>query len=286
MGWACRRIRSGDTVTVRPQRSHLGYYAIRDADFGVPAPDGLGVVLDLRAVEFIWPFGLVFLEWYLRDLLARGAESVGVHVPSLDVGNYLVRMHLLSAFEDEDRVSFDVPLDQLRETDQRDALVELERFEVAHDDAVEELGLRLVRIVVEKLGDQASFEPLFLTISEVLSNIEVHSGANGGTVAVQRYSDRVCIAFGDAGVGIPAKLSSHFPDESDSRIIAKALEPEVSSRPGGGGLGLTHLADLVSEREGHMTIHSASGQVEVTRSGVDRREGCCPVQGTLVEVGL
>lgn len=269
-----------------PRQRHLGYYTIQDADFEVPEADEVRLVLDLEAVEFVWPFGLVFLEWYVRDLLGRGAESVEVRVPSLDVGNYVVRMRLLSAFEDEERVQFTVPVERLQETDQRTALVELERFEVTHDDAVEELAHRLVRVIVEKLGDRASLEPLFLTISEVLSNIEVHSGTDGGTVAVQSYRDRVCLAFGDAGVGIPARLSSRFPGASDGRIIEHALEPQVSSRVGLGGMGLTHLADLVRERNGRMTIHSATGQVAVTRGEVSRQEDCCLIAGTLVEVEL
>jgi len=272
-------------VTVRP-RTPLGCYALQDPDFHVESPEGTSVLVDLSSVSFVYPFGLVFLDWYIRDLFSRGARSVEVRVPSEDVGNYLVRMRLVSAFEDDERARFDVPWETVRERDRRDVLVELERFRVLNDDEVEELASRLVRVITEMPGPGVGFEPLFLTVCEAISNVEVHSGEEGGTVAVQRYRDSVCLAFADAGVGIPARLGSQFPGESPGSVIAHAVEPGVSSRVGGGGMGLAELADLVTDEGERLTIHSDSGQIAVTPEGIQRVEGCCPIRGTLLEVQL
>lgn len=286
MGWACRRLTEGDRVTLRVLHRHLGYNAVRDSDFHVPSPEGATVVVDLADVRFVWPFGLVFLEWYIQDLLRRGAEAVEVRVPSLEVGSYLVRMRILAAFEGEDRVRFDVPMDVEREQDGADVLVEFERFRVPDADTVEALAERLVRVVVGRTDLGVGYGPLFLTVSEIIGNVHAHSGREGGTVAAQTYDERVCLAFGDAGVGIPEKLASRYPRKPPSALIERALEPGISTRTGGDGMGLADLSELIGERGHRLVLHSATGQVAVTPEGTWRRGGCCPVRGTLVEVEM
>lgn len=95
------------------------------------------VVLDLRLVTFVEPFGLVYLYWFVRSVIDRGAERVTVLLPdSSDVRNYLIRMHLPQALAATGPVRFRPTLPDLavRERDLTDRLVELTAFTVENDD--------------------------------------------------------------------------------------------------------------------------------------------------------
>jgi hypothetical protein len=92
------------------------------------------------------------------------------------------------------------------------------------------------------------------------------------------------MAFGDGGIGIPAALHGLGGGRSDAEMIEFALQERVSSRPGGGGLGLTELARAVRAFGRHMVIRSGHGQVVVTPREQSRRTVGDRLPGTLVEI--
>jgi hypothetical protein len=206
-----------------------------------------------------------------------------------DISNYLVRMRLPDAFESDDRIRFhNVP--QVRERDLPGRLVELTSLQVDNDDEVEEQTSRLMEVILTQRPDLRSRHgELSVTISELLSNIQVHSQTREAALAVQAYPQQgsVVLAFGDGGIGIPGALKPHLGEDlSDVQVIARALEPGTTSRRGLGGMGLTELADIVAEGGEYMAIRSGNGHLVVASEGRREEEACHPLPGTLVEVSL
>lgn len=254
------------------------------------------VGLNLRRVEFVTSFGLVFLYWYIRDLVDnRDVREVVVAEPDdPDVANYLLRMRLPQAFRDFDRVQVpELEERSIRRRDLSDQLVELETFRVDHDNEVHRKARRLMEVVLEQ-SDMASGRKgeLWLTFSEVLSNIQVHSETREAALVVQTYRTGLHLAFGDGGVGIPTKMTGHpaLPENpSDAQIIRTAMERTVTSRSDLGGTGLSDLREIAVE-SGSLAIRSGDGQVEVTEvqggPSDQLRSDCEDLQGTLVGVQL
>jgi len=248
---------------------------------------GCPVTIDLRHIKFIEPFGIIYLYWLIDYLLSENASRVIVEV-SGDVRNYLVRMDVPKAFEGNPRVEFkpDLHLIRLFRRDLKDRLVELQTFHLNNDDDVEDLTGKVMDVIKSRKNDIEDLHYcLYLSISELLSNIEVHSGSKIGTLVVQSYDSRVYIAIGDGGIGIPNKLRNQKPEWSDAELIEYALQPQVSSRPGrGGGMGLTILSDAVKKSGTRMVIRSGCGHVFVAKDKKARRNDCAPLPGTIVEV--
>ncbi|HUP00427.1 MAG TPA: ATP-binding protein [Gemmatimonadota bacterium] len=241
----------------------------------------------MNHVEFIEPFGLIYLYWLIRDLLDRGASKVLVELPdSLDVRNYLVRMHFPAAVSDLP-VGFRPPIEQLQlsERDLADKLLEVSIFELKNDDQVEDLTQRIFETIVMRGKDlEISGEYLRLGLGELLSNIESHSQSREAIVTVQRYNQRVQIAVGDGGIGIPAALEGRLGTLSDAEMVLRALDPHVSSRIGRGGLGLPMIVEAVREHGGYLGIRSGAAHVYAGDRGISARESCSPLPGTLVEI--
>lgn len=243
--------------------------------------------VDLQKVEFIEPFGFVYLYWLIQDLLGRGATEILVVAPrSEDVRNYVVRMHFPEAVDDP-RVSFypDLQVRRVRERDLEDRLVEFRRFTVENDDRVRSHTADILETILTR-GGPFSVETRILRtgLVELISNIEVHSETREGVLAVQRYGRMVRIALGDGGIGIPSALRSSVGSLEDDRMVLRALEPLVSSRPGRGGMGLPSIVEAVQENRGCVAIRSGTAHVTVTHLGTIARNDCSQIQGTQVEI--
>lgn len=253
-----------------------------------PLSDDLGryISIHLEDLNFVEPFGLIYLFWYLRWIGGRASDLQVVLPQNRDILTYLKRMHLPESVDDMHQVSFIPRIDSwmISEADLPGQLVELEIFEVSDDDAVYELAGKTVEIILSRDRDvRVSNELLHLTLTEVISNIEVHSGTRIGALAVQRYGDRVHMAFGDGGVGIPSALRSAGLEGTDRELVEEALREHVTSRRGGGGMGLTDLAHAVRRAGSHMDVRSGQGHVRIGRGGFSR-DDCGALPGTMIEV--
>lgn len=248
------------------------------------------VVLDLRNVRFIEPFGIIYLFWMVGTLLNRGAERVTIMPPdSEDVRNYLVRMHFPQLFSDETRVRFrpvDIANRRVRERNLSERLVEATRFALENDDEVRALTASVMETILSQAGElSVETRRLRLGIVELLSNVEVHSQTGSGLLTVQTYAGgRVQIAIGDGGIGIPAALRDVVGDLPDDQTIRCALERNVSSRVGRGGLGLPSIVEEVEATDGYMVIRSGCAQVKVGSGEVSSRNDCTPILGTQIEI--
>lgn len=258
--------------------------------------DGRRVGLNLRSVSFVTPFGLVFLYWYVRDLVDnRGVREIVVAEPQDDgVATYLLRMRFPHAFRDDDRVQMPELEDRsINRRDRSTELVELETLHVDHDNEVHRQAERLIEVILaqSEVASERKYE-VWYTLSEVLSNIQVHSETREAALAVQSYRNGLELAFGDGGVGIPSKMAGHpaLPDDpTDADIIRTAMERTVTSRRDLGGTGLSDLREIAVEA-GRLAIRSGDGEVEVTEiqnGPSDRlRSNCGDLRGTLVGVRL
>lgn len=258
--------------------------------------DGRRIGLNLRGLDWVSPFGLIFLYWYIRDLVDRhDVEKVIVAEPAnSDVANYLCRMHVPEAFADDHHVDMkELEERSIRERDLSSQLVELETLRVDHDKEVHRQTERLMEVILRQADvADARKDDLWLTLAEVLSNIQVHSGTQKAALAVQSYENKLRLAFGDGGAGIPARLGDHeeVPENpTDADIIRTAMKRTVTSRPDMGGTGLSDLREIALD-SGSLAIRSGDGQVRVYESDGqprdDHRTDCGRISGTLVGVVL
>ncbi|MGH7476578.1 MAG: ATP-binding protein [Longimicrobiales bacterium] len=257
---------------------------------------GKTVVLDLTRLQFVEPFGLVYLYLYVRRLLTLGAQAVELHIPRWGgVGTYLRRMELCDLVEQDPRVRVLPRRGISFRSDLRDRLIELSVHPLEHEDDAYQLAQQLLDLAIYDRREDLKHlqEILEFSLSEVIANAVVHSSRAAGPrnviVAAQTYEEsRVSLAIADEGIGIPERLRLHGIVEAplpDVDAIQKALEPMISTRPGGGGMGLTTLSDRVREIGQHLTIRSGRGQVTVLRGGKNNRQGTCdPLPGTIVEI--
>lgn len=127
-------------------------------------------------------------------------------------------------------------------------------------------------------------------VSELCNNIKDHS-QDWGLATVQLYRDRsgrrfVSIGVADLGVGIRHSLSQHRPDVANwphQQAIEQALSG-LSSRPAGGGLGLSSVREIVRRCAGHLAVRSGDAKVQVTAGKTTKALRVAHFAGT--QVGL
>lgn len=281
---------SGHTTTLRLDVERLAYDTtarlVPDASY----VRGRLVRIELDAIRFVEPFGLVFLYMYAEHLLQLGAEEVEIVIPRGDVGIYLQRMELTDRLAKNPRIRIRQrqPLFAMRRNDLRYRLVELQVAHVDKDDEGEALAERILDVMLQKHTKEmsASTEQLELTLVEMIGNVAVHSGREEVILAAQTYQNRVSIAIADVGIGIPARLrkSGIYTGGEDHVAIETALRPGVSTRVGGGGYGLTTLSAEVQKNGHRLTIRSGKGQISLDRYRRARSDRLRPLPGTIVEV--
>lgn len=256
---------------------------------GSPAPSF--ATLDLTRCGFFSPFGLTWCYWALRHLSELPLGVSVVCPQDLDVRQYLARMDFLSALQRIRgcEVKFDPSGVSLGRNHVPGRLVEFRLVELPDDDAVNAAAEALVMAILEADSTLISqSEDLALTISEVLSNTQVHSHTAWASVVAQRFprQNLLRLAFGDGGRGIPAALEPQFPEFSHAERIHKALERGVTSRLGHGGMGLSEIRELVSERVGAaLSLRSRGGSVRC-RTSAEHVLPAADFPGTVVEVVL
>lgn len=279
-------------MVITPSARTLGHTSTRT--FVPDDPDALrgeAVALDLRSIRFVRPFGLVFLFWYVRWLLDEveaARADVVLDRSNRDLCNYLKRMKVPDVFGELPVTIYPIQDLELHERELSTSLVELKSFRVDDDNAVERRTAETLEVVLHQRPDLGSrSEQLWLIVSELLSNIHVHSRTREAAIAVQAYRDRVEVALGDAGIGVAAALRNHVETlRSDGAYLRKALEPGVTSRPGGGGYGLTQLLEVVQASGGRIVMRSGKGELVASPGEIEATNTCRALPGTLLEIEL
>lgn len=147
-------------------------------------------------------------------------------------------------------------LDEVFETSSRivnnRTLLELTELD-ANDHSSCESCVELVRERAGAAIDNTRVANEFTTVAaEVIGNIEEWSEARiRGIAAIQRYSNRIAISIGDAGLGILGSLRKNVDlgDQSDNEVLGRVFTDGLSSRgTPGSGAGLRKCGAISARR--------------------------------------
>jgi signal transduction histidine kinase len=148
----------------------------------------------------------------------------------------------------QDRLAL-VRVGQLVRTPQ-DLGVAIQDWATAWQDLAVASGVRLQVEGVEPLG-QVAFHPttLYRALLNLVQNA-LDAMEPGGTLSVrgQATATQVQLHVQDTGVGIPAAQR------------ARIFEPLYTTKPGGSGLGLYIVQEIMAAHAGHVTVASEEGQ--------------------------
>jgi len=210
------------------------------------------LTVDLAALTFIEPAGLVSVAVIIEDAVAAGREVTFRPPKDEDLAGYLARMRM---GEHLDFLGVGHTLPQVHERRAGHRLVELRRFD-GHD-GLEALIETLIRTHVDDRPEL--IQPLYTALDEIAVNVLEHSGRSHGLVAMQRYDKRNDIAFaiGDSGVGLRARLSTVHPVQDDRLAVVRAAQTHVSTidQPGR-GRGIRRVIDLTGAHQGSVRLVS------------------------------
>jgi hypothetical protein len=218
------------------------------------------IVVDLSVVSFVVPTFLLRLRAFIDFNLGCG-RRVEVGAPrNRHVANYLSRMQISAGLPSE--VFPDLP--SVRTSEQGDVLVPITCLKSDID--VEEMGARLYTLFQgHSEEDVAVFaDALQEGFTELCGN-GVEHGQNdlGCYLAAQRYrggNRRTVLSIGDLGIGVPEHMRRIYGDESDRRMLRKALEEGATgtgdSHRGNGIPSVIEEARNAQIRHALLEIHS------------------------------
>lgn len=216
-------------------------------------------VLDMGAIGFVRPYGVVALVSAARCLSKRSGRAVCLsNIPS-EVHSYLHRMNLFQVGGAWLRCSDHLDDEWLR-SDYTANLLELTT--IGRTDDVETAVARARRIFSQWLAIPNLGE-LCIVLSELCANIYQHSGDPFGCVLIQKYGPSrgrvtVDLAVGDLGCGIRQSLSRRHGAIAQGTIgyLREALSGKSARRSGRGGLGLRRVEQVVASSGGYLWLRS------------------------------
>ena len=237
------------------------------------------VVIDLGALRFIDPYGLVAL-----CLMGRYARTVVQRVcfrvpPAVPLRRYLGRVRFDKAIEGVELEGPELLVDQDREKVDSESLLELTRIQAQADveSLLGHIGLRVEAILAEELLYTAvEINQFKNVIAELCHNILDHS-MNWGYVTAQRYVDPrlrkkyVVIGVGDLGIGIKKSLSQRHDvsDWTHGAAIKNSLKQNFS-RDDNRGLGLYIVNQICNRYRG--SLHMRTGDTRLYIRGRNQSE--------------
>lgn len=246
-----------------------------------------GSLVDLSAATFVDAYGLVGAAATLMSARERGRPA-RLRVPAdTSVAAYLARMHFQRALTGHGIVA-DHALPEVVEHDQTGNLLELTGFRTVRD--AEQLG-ELVFARLEGQADPQVVAALYEAVVELANNAAEHAGTTyGAFAAAQTYKrgtpdERLVLAVGDGGIGIPESVRRQHPGVEDVRALDLGLTRDVSGTGvRGRGQGLAETIELTRRLRGRVRVRSGAAsavstdQVEITAAP--------PFFGTVVGVRL
>jgi signal transduction histidine kinase len=259
---------SFDNVLLR-QLSAL-YRRLRDEALPLLASE---VRLDLRAMRALFPYAALGLLVLLQGLAPIFQQRIQVLLPSYAQAPDCVRWIAESGFLEAARPWADVHCD-VRGMVRDDVYLVPIRVVATRQDHVALVNelLEKVPFLLGSALDQESCFRVITVFSELCQNILAYARpgvAAPGYAILQAFRGTVKFAIADGGPGIPATLRQKYEEalaESDDSVaIGFALQPEVTSWPDGGGLGLYHLREVIRRHNGILNIRSGRGKLLLSR---------------------
>jgi hypothetical protein len=248
-----------ETVRIPPGRSARPTWGER-IELAPPPPGGRRI--DLGAVEFVEPTLALRLA-AAEAQHKRARELFAITPPAVSAARrYLARVGLARAMgleEEDPGGDILLPVSALHRGGQ-----------------VDRVGEQIDRVLSEKLPKRfaSGAHELKRAFSELGDNACTHGHSeHGGFALIQRFGrDRVVVAVGDLGIGIPGHLGRALPglgELDEGRWIRRALQPGVSSE-GEGGDGLAQIVAAIRRSQfadSELRIWSGGGRVRVRQSG-------------------
>lgn len=235
------------------------------------------VVIDLRQVRFMGPYAVLGLLVLAEGLNLIFQKRVKVLLPSYPEAPDCILWIAQSGFLEAIAPWADLeplPLSGILPVRDDSSIIPVRVVETRKHylDLVEEL---LEKIPVQ-LGSSLTTEEclrVVTMVSELCQNC-LYFGKNEDEevrayAMFQAFRGTVKFAVADTGPGIPLTLKRKYHAQitpwHDSLAIALAMKRGVTTREGGGGLGLFHVNDLVGKQNGILNIRSGTGKVLLCR---------------------
>jgi anti-sigma regulatory factor (Ser/Thr protein kinase)/anti-anti-sigma regulatory factor len=260
-----------------PARATLdGSYELA-REFAIARQESAPLTLDCEQTEFFDPFGVALLAALIAYRREDGRMTTVSPPRSLEPDRFISEIGLKRFASGETTGLGTLEIRQMRALDAN--------YTVAVTDM-------LVR-GVPGITEENSY-PIQLCLNELLQNVFEWSESPIGCIVLARWyhktrSVKLCVI--DLGIGIPAALRRsqvrELHKESDAAVLEAAVTAErLTSRANQvGGLGLKTIRDVVSMRDGRLTILSLGAKLSWTFERVTGRRYRPPVfRGTAVEI--
>lgn len=243
--------------------------------------------IDLSEIDFVEPFGLVYLGMFIRHH-NEGGKLFTVDPPeSKDVIDYLKSQ----GFGERYGIALDNPgraRAPMAKFTSLNGMIDIENDQ----NIAEEVG-EMVQHVLE--DNKVAIKGSLVTeiIVELVDNFSRHSEEHMAACAMQLYPTlrRLDFAIGDCGVGIRQSLirNPEYKDLADTphqEVAVKALEFGVTSTEGGTGFGT--IQENLSKLEGQMFLSTGDGWVLVGGDQDDIQFGTMDnfLTGVQIEVSI
>lgn len=234
------------------------------------------VVIDLTAVEFVDPSGMVSFTTACLEAIKMGNNLAVVAPDDRNVANYLLRMRFRELLLDEG-VRFPGGFSTWKVTAQPldDHLIELQAVTKGNDTVIGERLMSLGRAVGIP---EDVLVPAFLGLGEGVDNTLEHSGTDRAIAMAQRYRMgpdrfRLQVAVGDIGLGLRRTLRRRFPKaDDDAMAVDLAVQKGVSRLTGSRhGNGLAGVVEAVcADAGGTFEIRSGDASLRIRRTAKPR----------------
>lgn len=272
-----------DALRSNPRETEQLYRRIANAD---PA---MRYVLDMRAVDFIAPYGVVALVTGARRLHSQSGYRVRIDALTPAVHSYLHRIDLFAVAR-----QWLYCTEEQQETWSRNPHTThlLELTPIAGPDDVTAAISRAESIFAQWLRVD-DLSALLRVLSELCANIYQHSDDPVGYALMQKYDESsrgrvtVDLAVGDCGRGVRGSLAARHGESGANTLVylQQALDGRTARVTGRGGLGLRLVEQLALESGGYLWLRSESAGI--LRSTPGRSLACAslpPMPGTQVTV--
>lgn len=216
------------------------------------------VILNFSGCSWITPYGIIFLYAFIICLRMKYPNNpIRILFPAgTDMFSYACRMNLPQSLMQLSDVSISPEPVTYRRQNRSLSLCELQTVKLENEDEADTFAEKvLTKIIQHQITDDEKTTDLINTgLSELLSNVYVHSGEKEAIVAAQTYAPAnrpkgVSIAIGDIGIGIPGSLRPVLGYAKDDKtLIRESLESGVSVR-GEGGFGLSELNAAIAQHD-------------------------------------
>ena len=249
-----------------------------------------GGEVDLSGVRFVRPGGMVALSSLIETWVTED-RPLGIKLPPVHVAGYMKRMDVFDALGDKVVYDRDVTCLEVGARHSDASLSELRT--VRTEDQFQVVTSEFHMLLSKEGLAKSEVDSCCKVLSEFLENAVIHArSVCGAYTAVQTYrtrrGSRVCVAVGDAGVGIPATLRKHpkaveHDARTDGDLIRLAAVDDVSSLGDDRGGGFGSALRYVGKGNGVLTAWSGEGWVGFTGYSGAHVEGANRFFGTCVE---